>query len=94
MPPLLLQLVAHVSANRVVLARWAGGDVGAASALPYPDSLHEWVAAEFRTIKARQAALLGVKPPPGGGRGRSGGWCGGGEDESDVDGEPLAVSKL
>lgn len=93
MPPLLLQLVAHVSANRVVLARWSDGDVGAASALPYPDSLHEWVAAEFRTIKARQAQLLGVKPPPGGGGGR-GGWRGDDGGGGDVDGEPLAVSKL
>lgn len=103
MPPLLLQLVAHVSANRVVLARWAAGDADAASALPYPDTLHEWVATEFRTIKARQAALLGVKPPPGGGGGSGraggGGWCGGGgggvdDERGDVDGEPLAVAKL
>ena len=63
MPALLLALVAHVSANRVVLARWRDGDLGATSALPYPDALHAWVAAEFRGIKARQAALLGVAAP-------------------------------
>ena len=53
---------------------------------PSPDALHEWVADEFRMIKARQAALLGVKPPPGGGRG-GGGWC-------VADGGGAAASKL
>jgi hypothetical protein len=63
MPPALLQLVAHVSANRVVLARWEAGDIGEQSAITYPDALHAWVAAEFAGVKARQAALLGVRPP-------------------------------
>lgn len=61
MPALLLQLVAHVSTNRVVLSRWAAGEPGAASAIAYPDSLHPWASAQFRGIKARQALLLGVK---------------------------------
>ncbi len=64
MPPGLLQLVAHVSANRVVLARWEAGDLGEQSAITYPDTLHGWVEAEFAGVKARQAGLLGVKPPP------------------------------
>ena len=75
MPPALLQLVAHVSANRVVLARWAAGDLAEQSAITYPDTLHGWVEAEFAGVKARQAGLLGVRPPPvvveaGGGRAR------------------------
>ena len=61
MPALLLQLVAHVSANRVVLSRWAQGESGAASAIAYPDALPEWASSQFRVIKARQALLLGVK---------------------------------
>jgi hypothetical protein len=73
MPPALLQLVAHVSANRVVLARWSAGDLAEQSAITYPDTLHAWVAAEFAAVKARQAALLGVSPPPGGGDGGLGG---------------------
>lgn len=61
MPALLLQLVAHVSANRVVLSRWAQGENAATSAIAYPDSLHSWASSQFRGIKARQALLLGVK---------------------------------
>lgn len=61
MPALLLQLVAHVSANRVVLSRWSQGENGAASAIAYPDSLHRWASSQFRGIKRRQALLLGVK---------------------------------
>lgn len=61
MPALLLQLVAHVSANRVVLSRWSQGESAAASAIAYPDSLHRWASSQFRGIKRRQASLLGVK---------------------------------
>ena len=61
MPALLLQLVAHVSANRVVLSRWSQGESAAASAIAYADSLHRWASSQFRGIKRRQASLLGVK---------------------------------
>lgn len=73
MPPLLLQLVAHVSANRVVLSRWAQGESGAASAIAYPDALPRWASSQFRGVKARQALLLGVKGSfSGGGDGEEG----------------------
>lgn len=83
MPSLLLQLVAHVSANRVVLSRWASGELGAASAIAYPDGLHSWASAQFRGIKARQALLLGVKS--GNGYGGSGSGGGGEYDDFDFD---------
>ena len=76
MPALLLQLVAHVSANRVVLSRWAQGESGAASAIAYPDALPEWASAQFRGIKARQALLLGVK-----------GSFSGGSEEQEIEGQ-------
>ncbi|CAL8467388.1 g6925 [Coccomyxa elongata] len=61
MEPLLLQLVAHVSAYRVILKRWEAGDLDEWSAITYPDKLHEYVTEEFRRIKKRQADLLGIK---------------------------------
>ena len=61
---LMLQLVAHVSANRVVLQHWADGDLNAWSAIPYPDKLPEYVTRQFSVMKQSQAALLGVKLQP------------------------------
>ncbi|WIA09377.1 hypothetical protein OEZ85_008783 [Tetradesmus obliquus] len=63
--PELLQLVAHVSAMRVILARWQDGEPGPfyGSMISYPDKLREFVITEFARIKAKQAGLLGFKPP-------------------------------
>ncbi|KAF6258986.1 hypothetical protein COO60DRAFT_1701047 [Scenedesmus sp. NREL 46B-D3] len=63
--PELLQLVAHVSAMRVILARWQNGEPGAfyGSTISYPDKLREFVVNEFARIKYKQARLLGFKPP-------------------------------
>ncbi|KAK9802650.1 hypothetical protein WJX73_000703 [Symbiochloris irregularis] len=58
--PLLLQLVAHVSAYRVILARWEAGDLNEWSAISYPDKLLQYVQTEFEKIKKRQADLLGI----------------------------------
>ena len=69
--PLLLQLVAHVCAYRVILKRWEEGAVEEWSAVSYPDKLPEYVEREFRMIKRRQAALLGIKPGPSNGGGGS-----------------------
>ncbi len=94
----LLQLVAHVSASRVILERcggaavggprfeqvcavppapgappvrlvhyrvhrWSQGDLTTTSAISYPDTLEQSVRREFSRVKARQAALLGVRSP-------------------------------
>ena len=59
--PLLLQLVAHVSAYRVILRRWEEGDYQR-SAIPYPDGLEQWASESFDSLKKRQAALLGIAP--------------------------------
>ncbi|KAJ9525795.1 hypothetical protein QJQ45_009333 [Haematococcus lacustris] len=61
--PQLLQLVAHVSASRVVLERWAQGELATGSAISYPDKLEGMVRQEFARLKARQAELLGVTTP-------------------------------
>lgn len=61
MSQLLLQLVAHVSGNRVVLRRWEEGDLTAWSSLPYPDRLPDYIRRQFALMKQRQAKLLGVQ---------------------------------
>lgn len=66
--PLFLQLVAHVSAYKVVMRSWDEGDVNAWSSVTYPNTLLEYVEGEFRRLKARQATLLGL-----GGTGNGGG---------------------
>ena len=59
--PMLLQLVSHVSAYKVVLRRWEEGQGGAEqSAIAYPDEIHRWVSEGFAQLKRRQAALLGI----------------------------------
>jgi hypothetical protein len=58
--PQLMQLVAHVSAYKVILHRWEQGGDEAASAVPYPDAIEAWVLEGFRRLKRRQAGLLGV----------------------------------
>jgi hypothetical protein len=69
--PLLLQLVAHVSALKVLVRQWeqsSGNDNGSgefdllpnASAIPYPDDLQEWVERGYSQLKRRQAGLLGI----------------------------------
>ena len=58
--PLLLQLVAHVSAYKVILRQWREGSKGERSAIPYPDEVHAWVQDHFHRLKQRQAKLLGI----------------------------------
>eukprot|EP00878_Enallax_costatus_P004346 GHUV01004581.1.p2 GENE.GHUV01004581.1~~GHUV01004581.1.p2 ORF type:complete len:196 (+),score=65.93 GHUV01004581.1:1905-2492(+) len=61
--PELLQLVAHVSAMRVIIHRWQNGEAGSYwSAISYPDKLREYIIQEFARIKHKQAKLLGFKP--------------------------------
>jgi hypothetical protein len=59
--PALLQFVAHVSAYRVCLKRWAEGALDEWSAVPYPDALPEYAEREFKRVKRRQAELLGIR---------------------------------
>ncbi|KAL4447422.1 hypothetical protein ABPG75_004641 [Micractinium tetrahymenae] len=70
--PLLLQLVAHVSANKVILRRWEEGSVREWSAISYPNQLLDYITAEFKRIKRKQAELLGIAKR-GGGAGLPGG---------------------
>jgi hypothetical protein len=58
--PTLLQLVAHVSAYKVILRQWEQGAIDQVSAISYPDHIHEWISREFSRLKRRQAALLGL----------------------------------
>ena len=61
--PLLLQLVAHVSAYRVILRRWEEGDTHAdQSAIPFPDDLGRWASEAFDKLKQRQASMSGITP--------------------------------
>ena len=67
--PLLMQLVAHVSAYRVILRRWEEQEAARAttssadhfSAIPYPEDLESWVSDAFEKLKRRQASLLGIR---------------------------------
>lgn len=61
--PRLLQLVAHVSAYKVIISRWDRGAVGEWSAISYPNTLLDYVRTEFQRLKRRQAELLGIKRP-------------------------------
>ena len=54
--PTLLQLVAHVSAYKVILRQWEQGAIDQVSAISYPDHIHEWISREFSRLKRRQAA--------------------------------------
>ena len=58
--PLLLQLVAHVSACKVIIKRWEEGHLQEHSVIGYPDDVHTWVQKEFTQLKRRQASLLGI----------------------------------
>ena len=60
--PLLLQLVAHVNAMKVLVRRWEEGDqsLDQASAIPYPDGIREFAEEGYGKLKGRQAALLGI----------------------------------
>ena len=60
MHPVLLQLVAHVSAYKVILRRWEAGETERETAIPYPDDLLAWVSEAFDMLKQRQSALLGI----------------------------------
>lgn len=61
MEPLLLQLVAHVSAYRVIIKRWTEGHVEEWSQISFPDQLLPWAEKEFSKMKDKQAMLLGVR---------------------------------
>jgi hypothetical protein len=60
MSPHLLNFVAHVTSNRVVLQQWQNGVLDAHSAIPFPDELAEYITRQFAYMKRRQARLLGV----------------------------------
>lgn len=61
MEPLLLQLVAHVSAYRVIIKRWEEGHIEEWSQISFPDRLLPWAQLEFSKMKDKQAILLGVR---------------------------------
>ena len=58
--PLLLQLVSHVSAYKVILRRWDQGEKAESSVVHYPEELEQWVSEGFLLLKQRQARLLGL----------------------------------
>jgi hypothetical protein len=61
--PMLLQLVAHVNALKVLVRRWEQGDdsLQRTSAIPYPNQLHNFAETGFELLKRRQAELLGIR---------------------------------
>eukprot|EP00891_Asterochloris_glomerata_P009937 jgi/Astpho2/9937/Aster-06643 len=59
--PLLLKLMAYVKTTKVLMSRWEAGNLNEWSSISYPDGLLDYVQREFKKIKQRQAALLGVK---------------------------------
>lgn len=61
--PLILQLVAHVSALKVLVRHWDEGDdsLHKATAITYPDGLRQFAEEGYRKLKARQEALLGIQ---------------------------------
>jgi len=64
--PLLLQLVAHASALRVLVRRWDQGDGEDSSCgIAYPDELRTWAEAAFVRLKRRQSELLGISSDGG-----------------------------
>lgn len=90
--PRLLQLVAHVSAYKVIIARWDKGAVGEWSAISYPNTLLDYVRAEFKRLKHRQAELLGIKTPLG--TGAKDGGAAGGAGKARTPDESIIESKL
>jgi len=58
--PGLQQLVAHVSALKVIIKQWDDGDLAAMSIVSYPDDLLMMIHQQYIRIKRRQAALLGM----------------------------------
>ncbi|WP_346045764.1 hypothetical protein [Actinomadura chokoriensis] len=72
MPPLLLDLCAHVSGYEITAARWAEGDYGDhLSVVHFPaEAIGDYARQHFAALKAEQASLLGrrgVLPRRGGG---------------------------
>jgi hypothetical protein len=60
MPPVLLQLCAHVSGYQITWTRWKNDDFSDhLSAVPYPPELIEYARTSFGRLKIEQAALLG-----------------------------------
>ncbi|MEU5978960.1 hypothetical protein [Streptomyces sp. NPDC047315] len=61
MPPILLQLCAHVSGYEITTARWAQGDYGQhLSLVPFPsEELAAYARQGFAGLKREQARLLG-----------------------------------
>ena len=57
-PPVLLDFVAHVAANRIVLSEWERGNVAAVSAIPFPEELLTFARHELGRVKREQARLL------------------------------------
>jgi hypothetical protein len=61
MPPLLLDLCAHVSGYEITVARWAEGDYGDhLSVVHFPaEAISDYARQGFAALKAEQASLLG-----------------------------------
>eukprot|EP00940_MAST-03C_sp_MAST-3C-sp2_P001135 g1135.t1 len=62
--PLLLQLVAHVGALRVMIKQWDQGNLSTVStSIGYPDAIHSWANRAFGMLKRKQARYLGIVVP-------------------------------
>ncbi|WP_327002543.1 hypothetical protein OHA72_46705 [Dactylosporangium sp. NBC_01737] len=60
MPPVLLELCAHVTSCEILVARWAASDLTDQIALiRYPAGALDYASTSFATLKRRQAQLLG-----------------------------------
>ena len=61
--PLLLQLVSHVSAYKVILQRWEEGSSTDFSAIPYPDDIHVSPAQALKPLTTLLSRPLALPDP-------------------------------
>jgi hypothetical protein len=62
-PQCLLDFVAHASANRAMMRKWAAGDLREQEpAIPFPAGLKSYIETRYDELKNEQLELLGQKP--------------------------------
>lgn len=63
MPPVLLQLCAHVAGYEITARRWESGDYSEhLSVIPFPEVLVQYAQESFRSLKQEQRELIRHRP--------------------------------